>query len=125
MSTFVAGDYLSLCDAVERVIGRRIHLNTIRRWYRIGVSGIRLRVIFFDGRFHTTTKDVETFIQETTQAKTARHIAPPKLSVEEGIPPLKPSKAVDAAVRKFNAMKPKDKSVARRGRPSKSSSVGN
>jgi hypothetical protein len=66
-----------------------------------------------DGRFHTTVQDVERFLEAATAAKVARYADPPKLSVEQDIPPLKCSEAVDAAVRKFNAMGPSKK----RGRP--------
>jgi hypothetical protein len=115
----VHGDYLLLVDAVEKVVGKRLHINSIRRWYRRGVAGIRLNVLFMDGRFHTTVQDVERFLEAATAAKVARYADPPKLSVEQDISPLKCSEAVDAAVRKFNAMGPSRK----RGRPPKASTT--
>ena len=96
-----------MCEAIERATGSRPHIATARRWFKKGVAGVKLQVYFVNGRFHTTPSNVLQFIAASTERKTARYNEAP-IELPEEPKPLK-TDAVEAAVRKFNAMKPKPK----------------
>ena len=114
----LSSDMMKIIDAIEIATGKRLHIGSIRRWYRKGVAGVRLKVVWLGGEYQTTPELVKQFIEQSTAAKLASY-EKPKLSVDEHISPLKCSEAVDAAVKKFNAMGPSKK----RGRPPKASTT--
>ena len=107
MSTSTGSEFYPLCEAIERATGSRPHIATARRWFKKGVAGVKLQVYFVNGRFHTTPSNVLQFIAASTERKTARYNEAP-IELPEEPKPLK-TDAVEAAVRKFNAMKPKPK----------------
>lgn len=112
MSTSTGSDFYPLCEAIERATGHRPDISTARRWFKKGVAGVKLQVHFVAGRFLTTPAEVLEFIEKSTAIKTARYNADP-IELPEEPKPLK-TDAVDAAVKKFEAMKPKAKRAAKR-----------
>jgi hypothetical protein len=112
MSTSTGSEFYPLCEAIERATGSRPHIATARRWFKKGVAGIKLQVYFVNGRFHTTPGDVLQFIEASTERKTARYNADP-IELPSEPKPLK-TDAIVAAVKKFEAMKPKPKRPAKR-----------
>ncbi len=52
---------------VERLTGTRPHHNTIRRWRREGVGGVRLRTIRLGYRYLTSRRWITEFIEASSQ----------------------------------------------------------
>ena len=52
---------------VERLTGTRPHHNTIRRWRREGVAGVRLRTIRLGYRYLTSRRWIAEFIEASSQ----------------------------------------------------------
>jgi hypothetical protein len=107
MSTSTGSEFYPLCEAIERATGHRPHIATARRWFKKGVAGIKLKVHFVAGKFVTSPSEVLQFVAASTERKTARYNAAP-IEIPDEPKPLK-TDAVEAAVRKFEAMKPKPK----------------
>ena len=49
--------------------GQRVAVNTVRRWARDGLRGIRLETVMVGGRRCTSRKSVQRFIEATTEAR--------------------------------------------------------
>jgi hypothetical protein len=96
-----------ILQAVETVIGHRPHIQSVRRWIKKGVRGVRLQASFVAGKYLTSESAVREFITATTQARLERD-EPPKLNL---IKPVK-SARVAAAVQEFERMKKPTKSRA-------------
>lgn len=94
----------SIAQAVELATGQRPNIATIRRWYKKGISGVRLEVQYCQGKYVTSIDAVKRFIETSTAAKMARFQNPVILDVNEIVPVS--DKHVDAAVAKFHAMAP-------------------
>ena len=88
-----------ILQAVETVIGHRPHIQSVRRWIKRGVRGVRLQASFVAGKYLTSEVAVREFIAATTQARLEID-EPIKLSVAK---PVKPAR-VAAAVAEFNRM---------------------
>ena len=88
-----------ILHAVETVIGHRPHIQSVRRWIKRGVRGVRLQASFVAGKYLTSEVAVREFIAATTQARLEID-EPIKLSVAK---PVKPAR-VAAAVAEFNRM---------------------
>ena len=52
---------------VERLTGTRPHRNTIRRWRRDGVGGVRLKTIRLGHRYLTSRRWIAEFIDASSQ----------------------------------------------------------
>jgi|LakMenE18May11ns_1017448.scaffolds.fasta_scaffold8868869_1 hypothetical protein len=92
---------LPVIKAVEKVIGKRPHVQTVRRWCKKGVRGIRLRSLFVNGSYRCSVDDVQEFLKSVTDARIeAGSIEAPKI---EPTKPVKPAR-VAAAVAEFNRM---------------------
>jgi hypothetical protein len=92
---------LPVIKAVEKVIGKRPHVQTVRRWCKKGVRGIRLRSLFVNGSYRCSVDDVQEFLKSVTDARIeAGSIEAPKI---EPTKPVKPAR-VAAALREFEAM---------------------
>ena len=90
---------IPILQAVETVIGHRPHIQSVRRWVKRGVRGIRLQASFVNGKYLTSEIAVREFIAATTEAR-LQIVEPPKL---EPVKPVKPAR-VAAAVAEFNRM---------------------
>ena len=90
---------LPILQAVETVIGHRPHIQSVRRWIKKGVRGVRLQASFVAGKYLTSESAVREFIAATTEAR-LQIVEPPKLEVTK---PVKPAR-VAAAVAEFNRM---------------------
>lgn len=90
---------IPILQAVETVIGHRPHIQSVRRWVKRGVRGIRLQASFVNGKYLTSEIAVRDFIAATTEAR-LQIVEPPKL---EPVKPVKPAR-VAAAVAEFNRM---------------------
>ena len=75
------------------------HIQSVRRWIKRGVRGVRLQASFVAGKYLTSEVAVREFIAATTQARLEID-EPIKLSVAK---PVKPAR-VAAAVAEFNRM---------------------
>lgn len=53
--------YIALTE-VPPILGKKVHLNTLRRWATSGVRGIKLRTNRVGGRRWTTRRWVEEFL---------------------------------------------------------------
>jgi hypothetical protein len=112
MSTSTGTEFFPLCEAIERATGHRPHIATARRWFKKGVAGIKLQVYFVAGRFVTSPGDVLEFVERSTAIKNARYNAE-RIELAAEPKPLK-TDAIEAAVKKFEALKPKAKRSASR-----------
>jgi len=72
---------------VERVTGRRPHVQTVRRWVKKGCRGVRLSALFVNGSYLTTIQAVEEFFRATTEARLESVEAPRVDAIE----PVKPA----------------------------------
>jgi hypothetical protein len=91
--------FIPILQAVETVIGHRPHIQSVRRWVKKGVRGVRLQASFINGKYLTSESAVREFIAATTEAR-LQIVEPPKLEVTK---PVKPAR-VAAAVAEFNRM---------------------
>jgi len=98
---------MPLIEAVETVIGHRPHVQSVRRWIKKGVRGVRLQASFVNGKYLTSESAVREFISATTQARLEID-QPPKLNL---VKPVE-SARVAAAVKEFERMKKPGKSRA-------------
>lgn len=113
---------LSIVQAVELATGHRPNIESVRRWYKRGVAGVRLEVQYFQGKYLTTVEAVQRFIEKSTEAKMARYENPVILKVEDIAPVC--NEKVEAAVAQFNAMSPtKRKSSTKRLKPARNRKV--
>lgn len=78
---------LPITKAVERVTGRRPHVQTVRRWVKKGCRGVRLSALFVNGSYLTTIQAVEEFFRATTEARLESVEAPRVDAIE----PVKPA----------------------------------
>lgn len=92
-------NFLPIVQAVEKVIRRRPHVQSIRRWIKKGVRGIRLEASFVNGQYLTSTSAVQEFIDATTEARLQVTEAP-KIDIPK---PVKPAR-VNAAIKEFERM---------------------
>jgi len=90
---------LPIIKAVEKVIGTRPHVQTVRRWVKKGCRGIRLQALFVNGSYLTTIQAVEDFFRATTEAR-LESVEAPSIEITK---PVKPAR-VAAAVAEFNRM---------------------
>lgn len=90
---------LPIVQAVESVIGHRPHIQSIRRWIKKGVRGVKLEASYVNGKYLTSTSAVHEFIKASTEARLQITEAP-KI---EPIKPVKPAR-VAAAVKEFERM---------------------
>jgi hypothetical protein len=90
---------LPILQAVETVIGHRPHIQSVRRWIKKGVRGVRLQASFVAGKYLTSESAVREFIAATTEARL--EVEPPKLNI---VMPVK-SARVAAAVKEFELMR--------------------
>ena len=88
-----------IVEAVEQVIGTRPHVQTVRRWVKQGVRGIRLQALFVNGAYLTTLESVREFINATTSAR-LEPSTKPKVEIAKPVVPGR----VAAAVSEFNKM---------------------
>jgi len=95
----VLQNQIPIAEAVEQVIGSRPHVQTVRRWVKQGVRGIRLQALFVNGAYLTTLESVREFIDATTAAR-LEPPAKPKLEIPKPVVPGR----VAAAVAEFNRM---------------------
>ena len=87
--------------AVEKAIGTRPHIQSVRRWIKKGCKGVKLRALFVNGSYRCTVDDVQEFLKSVTDARIeAGSIEAPKI---EPTKPVKPAR-VAAALREFEAM---------------------
>ena len=91
--------FIPILQAVETVIGHRPHIQSVRRWVKKGVRGVRLQASFINGKYLTSESAVREFIAATTEAR-LQIVEPPKLETAK---PVKPAR-VAAAVAEFNRM---------------------
>jgi len=62
-------NHLPIVQAVEKATGKRPHIQTVRRWIKKGVRGIRLEASFVNGQYLTSTSAVKEYIAATTEAR--------------------------------------------------------
>ena len=98
---------MPILQAVETVIGHRPHIQSVRRWIKKGVRGVRLQASFVAGKYLTSESAVREFITATTEARLEID-KPPKLNL---VMPVK-SARVAAAVAEFNRMTKSGKAKA-------------
>jgi hypothetical protein len=91
--------FIPVIQAVETVIGHSPHIQSVRRWIKRGVRGVRLQASFINGKYLTSESAVREFIAATPEAR-LQIVEPPKL---ETVKPVKPAR-VAAAVAEFNRM---------------------
>jgi hypothetical protein len=99
-------NHLPVVKAVEAVLKRRPHIQTVRRWCKKGCRGIRLNAMFVNGQYLTTIADVEAYLRDTTQARLVV-TDPPKVEI---VKPIKPAR-VQKAVAEFERMTSGSKSA--------------
>ena len=58
-----------ILQAVEAVTGSPPHIQSVRRWIKRGVRGVRLQASFVAGKYLTSEVAVREFIAATTQAR--------------------------------------------------------
>lgn len=92
-------DCLPIVQAVESVIGHRPHIQSIRRWIKKGVRGVKLEASYVNGKYLTSTSAVHEFIKATTEARLQVTEAP-KIDIPK---PVKPAR-VAAAVKEFHKL---------------------
>lgn len=92
-------DHLPIVQAVEKATGKRPHIQTVRRWIKKGVRGIRLEASFVNGQYLTSTSAVKEYIAATTEARLQITEAP-KIDIPK---PVKPAR-VNAAIKEFERM---------------------
>ena len=92
-------DNLPIVQAVEKATGKRPHIQTVRRWIKKGVRGIRLEASFVNGQYLTSTSAVKEYIDATTEARLQVTEAP-KIDIPK---PVKPAR-VNAAIKEFERM---------------------
>jgi hypothetical protein len=92
-------NHLPILQAVESVIGHRPHVQSVRRWIKKGVRGVRLEAVFINGKYLTSLNSVQRFIEQSTAIR-LEVAEPPKVEI------LKPVKAsrVDRAIKEFNKL---------------------
>ena len=73
---------MPLVDAYEKVCGQRPHVQTIRRWCKTGVLGVRLNTTYINGQYFTTEADVREFLKASTEARTCKAIKSPEVNAE-------------------------------------------
>lgn len=64
------GETLPLVEVAQRVLGRKMHPNTLTRWRLSGVRGVKLRCLRIGARWHTTTQWFREFLAELNGEKT-------------------------------------------------------
>lgn len=62
--------YLTVADAVQQVTGQRPSPPTLWRWATKGTKGVLLKTWLINGKRCSTIEAVETFIEESTLART-------------------------------------------------------
>ena len=92
-------NHLPILQAVESVIGTRPHAQTVRRWVKVGVRGVRLEASFINGAYHVSLDAVRRFIAESTSAR-LEVSEPPKVEIQK---PVKASR-VDRAIKEFHKL---------------------
>jgi len=94
-SELVISECLPIDQAVEIATGQRPHIQTIRRWARRGISGVKLPTLLLNGRYTTSPKVVEEFIREASRAKADESRQAPRVPVKKPVLPSRVAKAVD------------------------------
>lgn len=61
--------HLPILKAVEEVSGKRPHVQTVRRWVRKGLRGVKLEALYINGSYLTSIDDVKKFFEASTQAR--------------------------------------------------------
>ncbi|MFO0202885.1 MAG: DUF1580 domain-containing protein [Alphaproteobacteria bacterium] len=92
-------DCLPIVQAVESVIGHRPHIQSIRRWIKKGVRGVKLEASYVNGKYLTSTSAVHEFIKATTEARLQVTEAP-KIDIPKSVKPAR----VNAAIKEFERM---------------------
>jgi hypothetical protein len=69
MKSLVEQGYLPIVEAVKKCTGMDPHVQTVRRWVKIGLRGFKLDAKFVNGAYWTTIKSVEEFIDSTNDAR--------------------------------------------------------
>lgn len=92
-------DCLPIVQAVESVIGHRPHIQSIRRWIKKGVRGVKLQASFVNGKYLTSTSAVQEFIDLSTEAR-LQCSESPKL---DPVKPVRPAR-VASALKEFERM---------------------
>lgn len=60
--------------------GRGLHVNTLRRWARDGIAGVRLRTVSRGGRVYTSIEELARFDAAVARARERLKVAPPWLA---------------------------------------------
>jgi hypothetical protein len=97
--------HLPIIKAVEEVIGKRPHVQTVRRWVRKGIRGVKLEALYINGSYLTSTDDVRRFLDASTQARITVS-EPPRLDL---VKPVRDS-VVERSVKEFHKLTKKKKS---------------
>ena len=92
-------DCLPIVQAVESVIGHRPHIQSIRRWIKKGVRGVKLEASYVNGKYLTSTSAVHEFIKASTEARLQVTEAP-KIDIPKSVKPAR----VNAAIKEFERM---------------------
>jgi len=74
--------------------GKRVHINAIYRWVRVGVCGVRLEAISIGGTLATSVQALQRFCDACTAAKLGEQMPPARTSKQR-------QRAIDAAEREL------------------------
>lgn len=92
-------DHLPVVQAVEKATGQRPHIQTVRRWIKKGLGGVKLQASFVNGKYLTSIIAVQEFIDATTEAR-LQCSESPKL---DPVKPVRPTR-VASALKEFERM---------------------
>jgi len=74
--------------------GKRVHVNAVYRWHRVGVAGVRLEAISIGGTLATSVQALQRFCDACTAAKLGTTTPPARTSRQR-------ERAIEAAEREL------------------------
>lgn len=75
----LAAETLVSLKAVTRRYSPPLHLNTVRRWERVGIRGVKLRTLMVGGRVYTSEQELTRFRRAVEVARERQRRLPEHL----------------------------------------------
>ena len=67
--------YMPLKDALAQIATVTVHDETLRRWHRQGLRGVKIETVLIGGQLLTTVDAMRKFIEQTNKKSEAKHDA--------------------------------------------------
>lgn len=81
--------------------GKKVHVRTIVRWHRVGISGVKLAAFWAGGTLMTSLEAIESFFAEVSLAKEQKSR---QLQTPPALPPPPPPRAKEQKSRQLQTM---------------------